>query len=91
MTGEAWTQASAPTQEFPHFGFIVSLPLEDRVLPVATYRRTNLTLRQFAPMFGTSKSAAVAEQSQETDWLRREPISSGGEVPRGAARGRLPR
>jgi hypothetical protein len=48
----------------PHFGFIVSLPLEDRVLPVATYRRTNLTLRQFAPMFGISESAAVAEQSK---------------------------
>ncbi|MBX7553548.1 transposase [Streptomyces sp. NPDC004232] len=34
------------------------LPLEDRVLPVATYRRTNLTLRQVAPLFGVSKSAA---------------------------------
>ncbi|MFE7353344.1 transposase family protein [Streptomyces sp. NPDC057543] len=34
------------------------LPLEDRVLPVATYWRTNLTLRQVAPLFGVSKSAA---------------------------------
>lgn len=34
-----------------------SLPLEDRVLLVAA-RRTNLTLRQLAPLFGVSKSAA---------------------------------
>jgi hypothetical protein len=32
--------------------------LEDRVLLVATYWRTNLTLRQIAPLFGVSKSAA---------------------------------
>ncbi|MGW0095618.1 transposase [Streptomyces sp. NPDC003328] len=35
-----------------------SLPLEDRVLLVATYWRTNLTLRQLAPLFDISKSAA---------------------------------
>ncbi|GAA2490642.1 transposase [Streptomyces longisporus] len=35
-----------------------SLPLEDRVLLVAAYWRTNLTLRQLAPLFGGSKSAA---------------------------------
>ncbi|MFF3420595.1 transposase [Streptomyces sp. NPDC002698] len=35
-----------------------SLPLEDRVLLVATYWRTNLTLRQLALLFGVSKSAA---------------------------------
>ncbi|GAB7101980.1 hypothetical protein JCM4814A_42020 [Streptomyces phaeofaciens JCM 4814] len=34
------------------------LTLEDRVLLVATYWRTNLTLRQVAPLFGVSKSAA---------------------------------
>ncbi|MDQ1019943.1 hypothetical protein QFZ43_006492 [Streptomyces afghaniensis] len=34
------------------------LPLENRVLLVATYWRTNLTLRQVAPLFGVSKSAA---------------------------------
>ncbi|QKZ17306.1 transposase [Streptomyces chartreusis] len=34
------------------------LALEDRVLLVATYWRTNLTLRQVAPWFGVSKSAA---------------------------------
>ncbi|WP_037601771.1 IS5/IS1182 family transposase [Streptacidiphilus rugosus] len=35
-----------------------SLSLEDRVLLVAAYWRTNLTLRQLAPLFGISKSAA---------------------------------
>ncbi|MCT9010644.1 transposase [Streptomyces rhizosphaerihabitans] len=35
-----------------------SLTLEDRVLLVAAYWRTNLTLRQLAPFFGVSKSAA---------------------------------
>lgn len=35
-----------------------SLPLQDRVLLVTAYWRTNLTLRQLAPMFGVSKSAA---------------------------------
>ncbi|MER5228322.1 transposase [Streptomyces flaveus] len=35
-----------------------SLPLEDRLLLVAAYWRTNLTLRQLAPLFGISKSAA---------------------------------
>ncbi|ALC19231.1 transposase IS4 family protein [Streptomyces pristinaespiralis] len=35
-----------------------SLPLEDRALLVAAYWGTNLTLRQLAPLFGISKSAA---------------------------------
>ncbi|MEV0913302.1 transposase [Streptomyces sp. NPDC049967] len=35
-----------------------SLLLEDRVLLVAAYWRTNLTLRQLAPLFGISKSVA---------------------------------
>ncbi|MFD9259794.1 transposase [Streptomyces sp. NPDC059538] len=34
------------------------LPLEDRALLVAVYWRTNLTMRQIAPLFGVSKSAA---------------------------------
>ncbi|MFJ4710556.1 transposase [Streptomyces anulatus] len=34
-----------------------SLSLEDRVLLVTTYWRTNLTMRQLAPLFGISKSA----------------------------------
>jgi hypothetical protein len=35
-----------------------SLSLEDRVLLVTAYRRTNLTMRQLALLFGISKSAA---------------------------------
>ncbi|MEU9993696.1 transposase [Streptomyces sp. NPDC048045] len=35
-----------------------NLSLEDRVLLVTTYWRTNLTLWQLAPLFGVSKSAA---------------------------------
>ncbi|MGW2746563.1 transposase [Streptomyces sp. NPDC001450] len=35
-----------------------SLSLEDRVLLVTAYWRTNLTMRQLAPLFGISKSAA---------------------------------
>jgi hypothetical protein len=34
-----------------------SLPLEDRVLLVAAYWRTNLTMRQLSLLFGVSKSA----------------------------------
>ncbi len=33
------------------------LPLENRALLVAAYWRTNLTMRQLAPLFGVSKSA----------------------------------
>ncbi|KAA0938713.1 transposase family protein [Streptomyces apricus] len=50
------------------------VPLEeDRALLVAAYRRTNLTMRRLAPLFGVSKSAAgriidhlglIAEQSK---------------------------
>jgi hypothetical protein len=36
----------------------VGLPLADRVLLVTAYWRTNLTLRQIAPLVGISKSAA---------------------------------
>lgn len=35
-----------------------SLPLEDQVLLVTAYWRTNLTMRQLAPLFGISKSSA---------------------------------
>ena len=44
--------------DLPRPGRPWSLSLEDRVLLVATYWRTNLTLRQLAPLFGVSKSAA---------------------------------
>ncbi|GAA0618040.1 hypothetical protein GCM10010394_55460 [Streptomyces crystallinus] len=38
-------------------GWPWSLFLEDRALLVAAYWRTNLTMRQLAPLFGVSKSA----------------------------------
>jgi hypothetical protein len=44
--------------EAPRRGRPWSLPLADRVLLVAAYWRTNLTLRQLAPLFGVSKPAA---------------------------------
>lgn len=35
-----------------------ALPLEDRILLVAAYWRTNLTIRRLGPLFGVSKPAA---------------------------------
>ncbi|MFE1782223.1 transposase [Streptomyces sp. NPDC059506] len=59
-----------------------SLPLEDRVLLVAAYWRTNLTLRRLAPLFGISKSAAdrIVDQLgpalalQPRRWFRRDTV-----------------
>ena len=42
----------------PRKGRPWSLSLEDRTLLVTAYWRTNLTMRQIAPLFGISKSAA---------------------------------
>ncbi|MEU7062908.1 transposase [Streptomyces sp. NPDC046161] len=53
------------------------LPLEDRVL-VATNWRTNLTLRQIAPLFGVSKSAA----DRILDHLAPLPATSPARRPR---------
>ncbi|MFJ1567098.1 transposase [Streptomyces erythrochromogenes] len=52
-----------------------SLPLEDRVLLVAAYWRTNLTLRQLAPLFGISKSSAGRIVSQLGPLLALRPRS----------------
>lgn len=48
-------EGAAPVRK----GLPWSLPLEDRVLLVAAYWRTDLTPRQLAPLFGISKSAAA--------------------------------
>ncbi len=53
-----------------------SLPLEDRALLVAACWRTNLTMRQLAPLFGVSKSAA----DQIIDYLGR-PASGSRRTP----------
>ncbi|MEU8603114.1 transposase [Streptomyces parvulus] len=52
------TVARRETADVPRRGRPWGLPLEERVLLVAAYWRTNLTLRQLAPLFGVSKSAA---------------------------------
>ena len=49
------------------------LPLENRVLLVTTYWRTNLTLRQLAPLFGISKSAAACIIDHLGPWLSLRP------------------
>jgi len=59
-----------------------SLSFEDRVLLVTAYWRTNLTLRQLAPLFGISKSAAgriidhlaPALAHQRRKWFRRDTV-----------------
>jgi Helix-turn-helix of DDE superfamily endonuclease/Transposase DDE domain len=52
------TQLHREGADAPRRGRPWKLPLEDRMLLVAAYWRTNLTLRQLAPLFGVSKSAA---------------------------------
>ncbi|MFD0422423.1 transposase [Streptomyces parvus] len=49
-----WREGADPVRKGRPWG----LRLKGRVLLVATYWRTNLTLRQLAPLFGVSKSAA---------------------------------
>lgn len=55
--GKLVTQLRREGADAPGRGRPWKLPLQDRVLLVAAYWRTNLTLRQLAP-FGVSKSAA---------------------------------
>ncbi|WLQ46009.1 transposase family protein [Streptomyces poriferorum] len=56
--GKLMTVVRREVADEPRRGRPWSLPLEDRVLLVAAYWRTNLTLRQLAPLFSVSKSAA---------------------------------
>jgi hypothetical protein len=51
------------------------LPLADRVLLVAVYYRTNLTLRQVAPLFGVSKSAAGRVVDELAPLLTLAPVA----------------
>ncbi|MDX3587533.1 transposase family protein [Streptomyces europaeiscabiei] len=53
-----------------------SLPLEDRVLLVASYWRTNLTMRQLAPLFGISSSPTRRTCTPGAD-QRRGAVSRG--------------
>lgn len=56
--GKLMTVVRHEVADEPRRGRPWGLPLEDRVLLVTAYWRTNLTLRQLAPLFGVSKSAA---------------------------------
>jgi hypothetical protein len=51
-----------------------SLPLADRVLLVAVYYRTNLTMRQVAPLFGITDSAAFRVIDRLDEYLALAPI-----------------
>jgi hypothetical protein len=46
-----------------------SLSLQDRVLLVAMYYRTNLTMRQLAPLFGISSAAVGRVIDRHSPWL----------------------
>lgn len=56
--GQLLTALRRDGADLVHRGRPWSLPLEDRVLLVTAYWRTNLTLRQLAPLFGISKFTA---------------------------------
>jgi hypothetical protein len=56
--GKLVTAVRRETAAKEHRGRPWRLPLEDRILLVVAYWRTNLTMRQLAPLFGISKSAA---------------------------------
>lgn len=56
--GKLVTAVQRESAAEPRTGHPWGLPLEDRILLVAAYWRTNLTMRQLAPLFGISKSAA---------------------------------
>ncbi|WP_425824723.1 transposase family protein [Streptomyces fractus] len=56
--GKLMTVLRREISDEPKRGRPWGLPLKNRVLLVTAYWRTNLTLRQLAPLFGVSKSAA---------------------------------
>lgn len=66
--GKLVTALRREAVDTPRRGRPWSPGLEDRVLLVTAYWRTNLTLRQLAPLFGISKSAAgrINERAAET-------------------------
>ncbi|MFD4601872.1 transposase family protein [Streptomyces sp. NPDC058464] len=83
----------AVTANGPRIGRPWCLPLADRVLVVAVYYRTNLTMRQLAPLFGVSPTTvwrviqrlgpllAIAPVSRPTDATGRLWIVDGTLVP----------
>ncbi|MFF4041344.1 transposase family protein [Streptomyces sp. NPDC001816] len=58
-----------------------SLPLAERVLMVAVYYRTNLTMRQLGPLFGVSSSRVCRVIQRLGPLLAREPVSRPADAP----------
>ncbi len=65
------------------------LPLAERVLLVAVYYRTNLTMRQLAPLFGVSPATACRVIQRLGPLLALEPVRAGA-VPLRRARPTCP-
>ncbi|MFF7473682.1 transposase family protein [Streptomyces sp. NPDC008092] len=61
-------------------GWPWSLPLAERVLMVAVYYRTNLTMRQFGPLFGVSSSTVCRVVQRLGPLLALEPVSRPADV-----------
>lgn len=57
-----------------------SLPLAERVLLVAVYYRTNLTMRQLGPLFGVSSSTVCRMIQRLGPLLALEPVSRPADV-----------
>ncbi|GGR66267.1 hypothetical protein GCM10010282_69150 [Streptomyces roseolus] len=57
-SGKSVTLVRRKVPDEPRRGRPWSLPLEDRVLLIATHWRTNLTLGRLAALFGVPRSAA---------------------------------
>ncbi|MFI9249774.1 transposase family protein [Streptomyces sp. NPDC053069] len=58
-----------------------SLPLAERVLMVAVYYRTNLTMRQLGPLFGVSSSTVCRVIQRLGPLLALEPVSRPADAP----------
>ncbi len=70
---QAVEQAGGPELVAGRPGRPWSLPLADRVLLVAVYYRTNLTMRQLAPLFGISVAAVGRIIDRHGPWLALQP------------------
>ncbi len=58
-----------------------ALPLAERVLMVAVYYRTNLTMRQLGPLFGVSSSTVCRVIRRLGPLLALEPVSRPSDAP----------
>jgi hypothetical protein len=72
--GKLITAYAARARDSQRQGRSWSLALENRVLLVTMYWRTNLTLRQPAPLFGIAKSAAAHIIDHLGPWLAHRPL-----------------